>query len=142
MKEAERPTLFYLLREGSGITISEMTEVEATELWSTGHHWIDVGLTTKQEAEAKRRAYLGISTPRPEGIERGKRRYEECVRARCPSATLEWQQDSTPLCGPSEGFSVAVSMDGHRTALGPVSFDFLETSTEAQIGEHVDVVMN
>jgi hypothetical protein len=78
----------------------------------------------------------------PEAIERGRRLYEEAVRAKSPGATLDWQQISTPANGLSEAFSVAATIDGRLTVLPTVTFRFLETSTDAEIGQYVDGLMN
>ena len=78
----------------------------------------------------------------PEAIERGKRWYEECIRARSSNATLDWQQISTPANGTVEIFSVGMYIDGHLTVLPPVSFAFLETSSDAEIKTFVDGFMD
>ena len=77
----------------------------------------------------------------PEAIERGKRVYEECVRARCSSATFEWQQVSTQANGPVDALRVNPAIDGRVTEVPPVSFELLE-STDAEIRKFVDGMMD
>jgi|GEM_PF-4663950 len=75
-----------------------------------------------------------------EATERGKRSFEECVRAWYPNAVFEWQPISTLADGPRESLHVSWTTDGHLTLFPAVSFELLKR-TDAEIKKEVEEIM-
>lgn len=58
MSEGDRPTFYYLFRDGQDFKIVAMTDMEAKTSWEKGKRWVDVGQKTRADAEKLRSAYL------------------------------------------------------------------------------------
>jgi hypothetical protein len=58
MNTSERPTFFYLFRDGDDIKIRKMTDVKALELREGGQEFLDKAQNTLAEAEHVRLLWL------------------------------------------------------------------------------------
>jgi hypothetical protein len=56
--DSQRPTFFYVFPKGKDFVIREMTDEQASVLYSRVERWIDVGKKTRTEAEELRKALL------------------------------------------------------------------------------------
>jgi hypothetical protein len=65
MNTCGRPVLFYLFSKEDDIVIEEMADADASNPSRNGRRWVDVGMKTRKEAEAKRLAYLSKSKNDP-----------------------------------------------------------------------------